>query len=67
MKMNRKTIKFHLLSFSDLEGIKLANESLDGFLQLLCPFVFSNFNVAVCADGNADASHLPTDGIMSNN
>jgi hypothetical protein len=56
----------NFLSFSNLEGIKLANESLDGFLQLLCPFEFSTFET-VCEDGFADASPLPADGIMSNN
>lgn len=61
--------KFHFLfyHFSNLEGIKLANESLDGFLQLLCPFVFSTFDATDCVDGVKDASPLLTDGIMSNN
>lgn len=55
-------------SLSNLEGKRLANESLDVFLQLLCPFdgsIFGMFTVSVGVEGIVPP--MPTDGIISNN
>lgn len=61
MKIIIKHLKF--ITFSNLEGNRLANESLDVFLQLLCPFVESKIGT----DSVGAVSVLPTDGILSSN
>lgn len=39
-----KKQKHKFRSISNLEGNRLANESLDGFLQLLCPIAWSTYD-----------------------